>query len=201
MDIDQKRPRVIVAEDEAIIRLDLVETLRDLGYDVVAAVGDGAKAVDLARSLKPDVVILDVAMPVLDGLTAAARITEERIAPVVMLTAFSQREVVSRATAAGAMAYVVKPYTAADLMPAIEVALSRSRELAALESEVADLGERLATRTVVDRAKALLMERDGLTEPEAFRGIQRAAMDRRTSMKAVAESILANSAASAPLLP
>ena len=199
MDIDQKRPRVIVAEDEAIIRLDLVETLRDLGYDVVAAVGDGAKAVDLARSLKPDVVILDVAMPVLDGLTAAARITEERIAPVVMLTAFSQREVVSRATAAGAMAYVVKPYTAADLMPAIEVALSRSRELAALESEVADLGERLATRTVVDRAKALLMERDGLTE--AFRGIQRAAMDRRTSMKAVAESILANSAASAPLLP
>ena len=192
MDRDEIRPRVLIAEDEAIIRLDLVETLRELGYDVVAAVGDGAKAIELARSLKPDVVILDVAMPVLDGLSAAARISEERIAPVVMLTALSQREVVARATAAGAMAYVVKPYNPSDLVPAIEVALSRYREIVALEEEVADLSERLATRTLVDRAKAVVMQRDGLTEPEAFRLIQRAAMDRRTSMRAVAEAILAS---------
>ena len=152
------RPRVLVAEDEAIIRLDLVETLRELGYDVVSAVGDGAKAVELASVLKPDLVILDVAMPVLDGLGAAEQIVSAGVAPVLMLTAFSQRELVKRATDAGAMAYLVKPFTPADLVPAIEVALSRHRETKALADEVADLTERLAARIAVDRAKSVLME-------------------------------------------
>ena len=186
------RPRVLVAEDEAIIRLDLVETLRELGYDVVAAVGDGAKAVELATVLRPDLVILDVAMPVLDGLAAAEQIVSAGVAPVLMLTAFSQRDLVKRATDAGAMAYLVKPFTPADLVPAIEVALSRHREARALADEVADLSERLAARIAVDRAKPVLMERLGVSEPEAFRWIQKAAMDRRTSMRLVAEQVLAD---------
>ena len=185
------RPRVLVAEDEAIIRLDLVETLRELGYDVVAAVGDGAKAVELAAVLKPDLVILDVAMPVLDGLGAAEQIVSAGVAPVLMLTAFSQRELVKRATDAGAMAYLVKPFTPADLVPAIEIALSRHREMQALADEVADLSQRLATRIAVDRAKPVLMLQLGVSEPDAFRWIQKAAMDRRTSMRAVAEQVLA----------
>ena len=187
----RSRPRVLVAEDEAIIRLDLVETLRELGYDVVAAVGDGAKAVELAAVLKPDLVILDVAMPVLDGLGAAEQIVSAGVAPVLMLTAFSQRELVKRATDAGAMAYLVKPFTPADLVPAIEIALSRHREMQALADEVADLSQRLATRIAVDRAKPVLMLQLGVSEPDAFRWIQKAAMDRRTSMKAVAEQVLA----------
>lgn len=185
-----ERPRVVVAEDEAIIRLDLVETLQELGYDVVGAVGDGQAAVELAERLRPDLVILDVAMPGLDGLSAAERIVSARVAPVLMLTAFSQRELVQRAAAAGAMGYLVKPYSAQDLLPAIEVALSRSQEAQALEQEVADLSERLETRKLVDRAKAMVMERDGVTEPEAFRLIQKAAMDARCSMREVAVSLL-----------
>ena len=195
----RSRPRVLVAEDEAIIRLDLVETLRELGYDVVAAVGDGAKAVELAAVLKPDLVILDVAMPVLDGLGAAEQIVSAGVAPVLMLTAFSQRELVKRATDAGAMAYLVKPFTPADLVPAIEIALSRHREMQALADEVADLSQRLATRIAVDRAKPVLMLQLGVSEPDAFRWIQKAAMDRRTSMKAVAEQVLAEP--SLPPLP
>jgi len=193
------RPRVLVAEDEAIIRLDLVETLRELGYDVVAAVGDGAKAVELAAVLKPDLVILDVAMPVLDGLGAAEQIVSAGVAPVLMLTAFSQRELVKRATDAGAMAYLVKPFTPADLVPAIEIALSRHREMQALADEVADLSQRLATRIAVDRAKPVLMLQLGVSEPDAFRWIQKAAMDRRTSMRVVAEQVLAEP--SLPPLP
>ena len=186
--------RVLVAEDEAIIRLDLVETLRDAGYDVVAAVGDGAKAVELATTLRPDVVILDVAMPVLDGISAAEQITTSRIAPVLMLTAFSQRELVQRATKAGAMAYLVKPFSPDDLPPAIEVAIGRHLESVALAQEVEGLTERLEARVAIDRAKPLLMSSLGLTEPEAFRWIQRAAMDARCSMREVAERVIADSA-------
>jgi response regulator NasT len=184
------RRRVVVAEDEALIRLDLVEMLREEGYDVVAEAADGARAVELAEELRPDLVVLDVKMPVLDGISAAERIVSARIAPVIMLTAFSQRELVERARAAGAMAYLVKPFSKVDLVPAIEVALSRGAEIAALEAEVADLEERLETRRVVERAKGLLQERLGLSEPDAFRRIQRTAMDRRISMREVAESLL-----------
>jgi len=186
------RRRVVVAEDETLIRLDLTETLDELGYDVVGEAGDGERAVLLAEQLRPDVVILDVKMPVLDGISAAQRIAAQRIAPVVILTAFSQRELVERARDAGAMAYLVKPFSSADLLPAIEMALSRHAELAALEAEVADLAERLETRKLVDRAKGLLQARDSLTEPEAFRWIQRKAMDQRLSMRAVAESVIAD---------
>src|SRR6185312_13394815 len=186
------RRRVVVAEDETLIRLDLTETLDELGYDVVGEAGDGERAVLLAEQLRPDVVILDVKMPALDGISAAQRIAAQRIAPVVILTAFSQRELVERARDAGAMAYLVKPFSSADLLPAIEMALSRHAELAALEAEVADLAERLETRKLVDRAKGLLQARDSLTEPEAFRWIQRKAMDQRLSMRAVAESVIAD---------
>jgi response regulator NasT len=188
--MNESRVRVLVAEDEAIIRLDLVETLRDLGYDVVGAVGDGAKAVELATAMRPDLVILDVAMPVLDGLSAAEQIVSARVAPVLMLTAFSQRELVQRATEAGAMAYLVKPFSPDDLVPAIEVALGRHRQMAALEAEATNLAERLEARVAIDRAKPLLMESLGITEPEAFRWIQRAAMDRRCTMREVAEAVL-----------
>ena len=182
--------RVVVAEDEALIRLDLVEMLREEGYDVVGEAGDGARAVELAEQLRPDLVVLDVKMPVLDGISAARRIAEARIAPVVMLTAFSQRELVERARDAGAMAYLVKPFSKADLVPAIEVAMSRGAELAALEAEVGDLTERLETRKLVERAKAVLQERLGLTEADAFRQIQKASMDRRLSMRDVALTVL-----------
>ncbi|WP_298175996.1 response regulator [Saccharomonospora sp.] len=184
--------RVLVAEDEALIRLDLVEMLREEGYEVIGEAGDGEEAVKLASELKPDLVILDVKMPKLDGIEAAAKITGDRIAPVVILTAFSQRELVERARDAGTMAYLVKPFAKRDLVPAIELAVSRFSELQALEAEVAGLNERLETRKLIDRAKGLLMTHQGLTEPDAFRWIQRTAMDRRTTMKAVAEAVIEN---------
>ena len=179
-----------MAEDEVLIRMDLAEMLTEEGYDVVGQAGDGATAVDLAEQLRPDLVILDVKMPVLDGIAAAERIAGQRIAPVVILTAFSQRELVERARDAGAMAYLVKPFTQADLVPAIEMAVSRFGELALLEAEVADLTERLETRKAVERAKSLLMAQLDLSEPEAFRWIQKTAMDLRLSMRQVAEGVV-----------
>ncbi|HET6752883.1 MAG TPA: response regulator [Jiangellaceae bacterium] len=189
--------RVLVAEDEALIRLDLAEMLAEEGYEVVGEAADGATAVRLAEELRPDLVVLDVKMPVLDGISAAERIVAQRIAPVLILTAFSQRELVERARAAGAMAYLVKPFVKADLMPAIEMALSRHEEITQLEQEVADLTDRLETRKLVDRAKGLLQTRFGLTEPDAFRWIQKAAMDKRTSMREVAQVVIAETSAAA----
>ncbi|MFI0371669.1 ANTAR domain-containing response regulator [Actinomadura sp. 1N219] len=182
---------MVIAEDEALIRLDLKEMLQEDGYEVVGEAGDGETAVRLAGELKPDLVILDVKMPVLDGISAAERISADRIAPVVILTAFSQRELVQRATDAGAMAYLVKPFSKTDLVPAIEMAVSRYTELRALEAEVAGLQERLETRKVVDRAKGLLQEAHGWSEAEAFRWIQKTSMDRRLTMRAVAEAVVA----------
>lgn len=182
--------RVLVAEDEALIRLDLAEMLRDEGYEVVGEAGDGQEAVDLAESLRPDLVIMDVKMPRRDGIDAAREIAAKRIAPIVVLTAFSQRELVEQARDAGAMAYLVKPFNSTDLIPAIEVALSRFAEMAALEAEVAELSDRLETRKLVERAKGLLQSNHQMTEPEAFKWIQRAAMDRRTTMKRVAEVVM-----------
>jgi AmiR/NasT family two-component response regulator len=187
---ERQRPRVLIAEDEALIRLDLAEMLREEGYQVVGEAGDGQEAVELAESLKPDLVIMDVKMPRRDGIDAAAEIAAKRIAPVVVLTAFSQRDLVEKARDAGAMAYLVKPFSISDLVPAIEVALSRFTEIAQLEREVADLGERLETRKLIERAKGLLQAAHGMTEPEAFTWMQRAAMDRRTTMKRVAEVVL-----------
>ncbi|HEV7908510.1 MAG TPA: response regulator [Pseudonocardiaceae bacterium] len=184
--------RVLVAEDEALIRLDLVEMLREEGYEVAGEAADGDEAVRLATELRPDLVILDVKMPKVDGIEAASVIAGGRIAPVVILTAFSQRDLVERARDAGAMAYLVKPFAKRDLVPAIELAMSRFSELQALEHEVAGLTERLETRKVVERAKGLLMSKQGLSEPEAFRWVQRTAMDRRTTMKAVAEAVIEN---------
>nr|NLI49541.1 response regulator [Propionibacterium sp.] len=192
------RPRVLVAEDEALIRLDLVELLTGEGYEVVGQAGDGEEAIALARELRPDLVVLDVKMPKLDGITAASTIAEERIAPVVMLTAFSQRELVDRAREAGAMAYVVKPFDVSDVVPAIELAMARFAEIRAVEAEVADLTERLESRKAVDQAKGLLMEGLGLTEPEAFRWIQKTAMDLRKSMREVAEGVIEHSNATNP---
>ncbi|MGC0364321.1 AmiR/NasT family two-component response regulator [Rhodococcus sp. 27YEA15] len=182
--------RVVVAEDEALIRMDLVEMLREEGYDVVGEAGDGQVAVELAEELRPDLVIMDVKMPRRDGIDAASEIAAKRIAPVVILTAFSQRELVERARDAGAMAYLVKPFSISDLVPAVELAVSRFREVTALEREVADLADRLETRKLIERAKSVLMVRQALTEPEAFKWIQRAAMDRRSTMKSVAEVVL-----------
>lgn len=182
--------RIVVAEDEALIRLDLVEMLREEGYDVVGEAGDGAEAVRLVEEHRPDVAVLDVKMPGLDGLSAAEQIGERRLAAVVMLTAFSQRELVERARDAGALAYVVKPFTRADLVPAIEIALSRHAELVALEAEVSDLAERFETRKRVERAKSVLITQLGLTEPQAFRWIQKTSMDRRLSMREVADAVL-----------
>ncbi|AJT40825.1 transcriptional regulator [Psychromicrobium lacuslunae] len=182
--------RVVVAEDETLIRLDIIEILRGEGYDVVGEADNGEKAVELARELDPDLVLMDVKMPVMDGISAAEKIVKERIAPVVLLTAFSQKELVERARDAGAMAYVVKPFTPADLIPAIEIALSRHEEIKALEAEVTDLQDRFETRKLVERAKSLLTTKMGLTEPEAFRWIQKTSMDRRLSMKEVAETII-----------
>jgi AmiR/NasT family two-component response regulator len=183
--------RVLIAEDEALIRLDLKEMLEEEGYTVVAEVGDGQQAVDRATELRPDLVILDIQMPVLDGLSAAEQIAGARIAPVIVLTAFSQRELVERARDAGAMAYLVKPFSKNDLVPAIEVARGRFAEMTALDGEVRTLEERLETRKVVERAKGRLMADQGMTEAEAFRWIQRTAMNQRTSMKALAVTILA----------
>ena len=181
---------VVIAEDETLIRMDLAEMLTDEGYDVVGQAGDGAKAVELAEELRPDLVILDVKMPVLDGIAAAEAIAGKRIAPVVILTAFSQRDLVERARDAGAMAYLVKPFTQSDLVPAIEMAVSRFAELSTLESEVADLTARLETRKAVDRAKGILQEQLRLSEPDAFRWIQKTAMDLRLSMRQVAEGVV-----------
>ena len=183
-----------MAEDEALIRLDLVEMLTATGYEVVAQASNGEQAVALARELKPDLVLMDVRMPVLDGISAAEQIGKERLAPVVMLTAFSQQELVERARDAGVMAYVVKPFTASDLSPAIEIARSRWVELHALEAEVADISERLETRKVVDRAKAMLMAQLKIGESEAFRWIQKTAMDRRLGMREVADVVLSGMA-------
>jgi AmiR/NasT family two-component response regulator len=186
--------RVLIAEDEALIRLDLREMLEEEGFDVVGEAADGEQAVALAAELKPDLVICDVKMPKMDGIAAAAAITEARIAPVVMLTAFSQRDLIERARDAGAMAYLVKPFQKRDLLPAIEMATSRFAEIRALESEVTGLRERLEARKLIERAKGALMTKHGLSEPEAFRWIQRAAMDNRTSMRAVAELVLSGDA-------
>ena len=184
-----------MAEDEALIRLDLVELLTAQGYDVVGEAGDGEEALKLARELEPDLVVMDVKMPKMDGITAATAIAEDRIAPVVMLTAFSQRELVDRAREAGAMAYVVKPFDASDVVPAIELAMARYAEIRALDDEVGDLEERLASRKAVDQAKGLLQEGLGLSEPEAFRWIQKTAMDLRKSMREVAEGVIDHSKA------
>jgi len=189
---EQNVRRVVVAEDESLIRLDIVEMLREAGYDVVGEAGDGEEAVRLAEEHRPDLVVMDVKMPVLDGISAAERIAAARLAPVVLLTAFSQRELVERARDAGAMAYVVKPFSAADLLPALEIAISRHQEIAALESEVADLGERFETRKAVERAKGLLQTSFGMSEPEAFRWIQKTSMDKRLTMREVATAILAS---------
>jgi response regulator NasT len=181
--------RVLIAEDEALIRMDLREMLVEEGHEVVAEARDGAEAIERARELAPDVVFLDVKMPRVDGLEAARTIGEEKLAPVVMVTAFSQQSYVEEATAAGAMAYVVKPFTRADIVPAMTVAVSRFAEARALESEVDDLAERLEMRKALDRAKGVLMQK-GMSEPEAFRRLQKLAMDRRMTLKQVAEAIV-----------
>jgi response regulator NasT len=188
---DAPTRRVLVAEDEALIRLDLKEMLEEEGYAVVGEAADGEQAVEMAGRLRPDLVILDVKMPKMDGIAAAERIAGERVAPVVILTAFSQRDLVERAREAGAMAYLVKPFQKKDLVPTIEMATSRFAEIVALEQEVGGLHERLEARKTIERAKGVLMTEHGMTEPEAFRWIQRTAMDRRTTMRAVADAVLA----------
>jgi response regulator NasT len=185
--------RILVAEDEALIRMDLVEMLQEAGYTVVAQAANGEEAIALATEHRPDLAILDVKMPILDGISAAEKIIS--IAPVLMLTAFSQRELVERARDAGVMAYVVKPFTIGDLVPAIEIAISRHTQMRSLAEEVADLHERLETRKIIDRAKGILMKALNLSEPEAFSWIQRAAMDRRLTMKEVAHAVISPEAA------
>ena len=193
MNNQDKMVRILVAEDETIIRLDLVEMLTEAGYEVIAQAENGAVAVELAKQHKPDLAILDVKMPEMDGITAAEQII--LLAPVLMLTAFSQRELVERARDAGVMAYVVKPFSINDLVPAIEIAISRHKQMKSLESEVADIYERLETRKVIDRAKGILMKAMNLSEPESFSWIQKTAMDRRISMKEVANAIISPEAA------
>ena len=193
MNTQNKKVRILVAEDETIIRLDLVEMLTEAGYEVIAQAENGVVAVELARQHNPDLAILDVKMPEMDGITAAEQIIS--IAPVLMLTAFSQRELVERARDAGVMAYVVKPFSINDLVPAIEIAVSRHKQMKTLESEVADIYERLETRKIIDRAKGILMKAMNLSEPESFSWIQKTAMDRRISMKEVANAIISPEAA------
>jgi response regulator NasT len=193
MNNQDKKVRILVAEDETIIRLDLVEMLTEAGYEVIAQAENGAVAVELAKQHKLDLAILDVKMPEMDGITAAEQII--LLAPVLMLTAFSQRELVERARDAGVMAYVVKPFSINDLVPAIEIAISRHKQMKSLESEVADIYERLETRKVIDRAKGILMKAMNLSEPESFSWIQKTAMDRRISMKEVANAIISPEAA------
>jgi len=185
--------RVVIAEDEALIRLDLREMLEEEGYDVCGEAADGQTAVTMVGELRPDLVILDVKMPVLDGIAAAEQIARRRIAPVIILTAFSQKDLVERAREAGAMAYLVKPFQKKDLLPTIEMALSRFTELVGLEAEVDDLQGRLDARKLVERAKGVLMTEHGMSEPDAFRWIQRTSMDRRLTMRAVAELVLGGS--------
>ena len=180
--------RILVAEDETIIRLDLVEMLTEAGYEVVGQAENGLRAIDLSIELKPDLAILDVKMPQLDGISAAEKIIS--IAPVLMLTAFSQKELVDRARDAGVMAYVVKPFSINDLVPAIEIAISRHKQMKSLENEVKDLYERLETRKLIDRAKGILMKALNLSEPDAFSWIQKSAMDRRLSMKQIAQAVI-----------
>jgi response regulator NasT len=187
---DSSVRRVVVAEDEALIRMDVVETLRENGFDVVAEAADGLEAIELVKSLLPDLVVMDIKMPNMDGITAAKTISELKI-PVVLLTAFAQRELFEQAAEAGAMAYVVKPFNPSDLLPAIEIALHRHSELGALEAEISDLQERLETRKLVERAKGLLQAKKLVPdEPEAFRWIQKASMDRRLTMKDVAKTVI-----------
>jgi len=193
MNNKDEKIRILVAEDETIIRLDLVEMLTEAGYEVIAQAENGAVAVELAKLHKPDLAILDVKMPEMDGITAAEQII--LLAPVLMLTAFSQRELVERARDAGVMAYVVKPFSINDLVPAIEIAISRHKQMKSLESEVADIYERLETRKIIDRAKGILMKAMNLSEPESFSWIQKTAMDRRISMKEVANAIISPEAA------
>jgi len=188
MNTKEQKIKILVAEDETIIRLDLVEMLTEAGYEVVAQAENGAVAIELAKQHKPDLAILDVKMPEVDGITAAEQIIS--IAPVLMLTAFSQRELVERARDAGVMAYVVKPFSINDLLPAIEIAISRHRQMKSLEAEVADIYERLETRKIIDRAKGILMKAMNLSEPESFSWIQKTAMDRRISMKDVAKAVI-----------
>ena len=183
--------RVVIAEDEAIIRLDLKETLEEEGYIVVGETGRGDKAVELVREHRPDLAILDIKMPGMDGLEAARHITKDRICGVLVLTAFSQREVIEEARDAGALAYLVKPFQKSDLIPAIEVAIGRFREMQALNGEVEDLGEQLETRKSIDRAKGVLIDGHGMSESDAYGYIQRAAMNHRTTMKAVADMVVA----------
>jgi len=199
--VSQTPFRVVIAEDEALIRLDLKEMLEEDGYVVVGEASDGEAAVKLTESLRPDLVIMDIKMPGLDGISAAERITAEHLAAVVILTAFSQRDLVLRARDAGAMAFLVKPFTKADLVPAIEIAVSRFQEFAALESEVSNLKERLEVRKLLDRAKGLLQADQGMTEAEAFRWIQKSSMDRRMTMRAVAEEVLQGAQPPAPKPP
>ncbi len=188
MSTNSQKIKILVAEDETIIRLDLVEMLTEAGYEVVAQAENGAIAIEMAKKYQPDLAILDVKMPEVDGITAAEQIIS--ISPVLMLTAFSQRELVERARDAGVMAYVVKPFSIGDLVPAIEIAISRHRQMKTLETEVADLYERLETRKIIDRAKGILMKAMNLSEPESFNWIQKTAMDRRISMKQVAQAII-----------
>lgn len=185
----KRNRRVVVAEDESLIRLDIVEILREQGFDVVGEAVDGLQAVELSKQHKPDLVVMDIKMPNLDGISAAEEISKLKI-PVVLLTAFSQKELVERAAEAGAMAFVVKPFTPEDLLPAIEIALSRHTQLIALENEISDMGERLETRKIIERAKGILSEKMALSEPDAFRWIQKASMDRRLSMADVAKTVI-----------
>ena len=188
---ETEHPRVVVAEDEALIRLDLVELLEEHGYEIVGQASDGEEAVRLANELGPDLIVMDVKMPKMDGITAADKIAEDRICAVVMLTAFSQRDLIKRAKEAGAMAYVVKPFDASDVIPAIEIAMARFAEIRGVEDEVMDLEERLESRKIVDQAKGILQTSLDLTEPEAFRWIQKTAMDRRLSMQQVCDGVIA----------
>lgn len=197
----QSPPRVVIAEDEALIRLDLAEMLVEAGYEVVDQAADGETAVEKTREHRPDLVVMDVKMPRLDGIEAARRINEENLAPVVMLTAFSQRELVARAAEAGAMAYLVKPFTPSDLVPAIEVARSRYAQMQSLRAETDELSEQLDSRKVIDRAKGILQESLGLSEPDAFRWIQRTAMDVRITMREVAERVIAEGIGAKPDTP
>jgi len=182
--------RIVVAEDETIIRLDIVETLRSQGYEVLGEADNGQRAIELVEEHAPDLVLMDISMPVMDGISATRHISERSLAPVVILTAFSQRDLIDQATEAGAMSYIVKPFSETDLVPAIELAKARFEQLITLEAEISDLTARFETRKLVDKAKSLLMERLEITEPEAFRWIQKTSMDRRLMMKDVAQTVI-----------
>jgi AmiR/NasT family two-component response regulator len=182
--------RVVIADDESIIRMDLKTLLEEMGHEVVGEAADGQKALEMTRSLRPDVVIMDIKMPVMDGLDAAKIISEEKIAPVVLLTAYSDKDLIERAKDAGVFGYLVKPFQESDLMPAIEIALSRYLEMHDLESTVGDLEQKLETRKVIDRAKGILMDKLNMSEAEAFRRIQQQSMNQRKSMKEIAEAII-----------